>query len=328
MEQLFGIITAEHAWIRETAEGEDGRNTSNIEDEIFSGWAVEILEEENAKQYVKVKTHYGYTGYVNRSELKNITREELIQHQDTERFWRIGISEADLLDQPRVQGLPLELLLKNSMAELLEREVEEGWSLVRSASGRTGYIHTQNLKKRMDNDGYLLAGDSEKKNYFQNWVNPYRSEVQQNARKKEWKNSENEEQCNSDAGEEKLREQLTVSAREFLGTQYRWGGKSSQGIDCSGLVFMSYLDHGILLYRDAQIMTGYPVKEISREQLKKGDLLFFPGHVAMYLGEQRYIHATGYVKTPYVTINSLRKSDPDYRKDLAEKITGYGSIFA
>ena len=59
MEQLFGIITAEHAWIRETAEGEDGRNTSNIEDEIFSGWAVEILEEENAKQYVKVKTHYG-----------------------------------------------------------------------------------------------------------------------------------------------------------------------------------------------------------------------------------------------------------------------------
>lgn len=104
MEKQFGIITAEHAWIRGAAEGEDGRNTSGIEDEIFSGWAVRMLEEENTKQYVKVETHYGYTGYVNRRELKNITRKELVQYQDTERFWRIGISEADLLDQPRVQG--------------------------------------------------------------------------------------------------------------------------------------------------------------------------------------------------------------------------------
>ena len=327
MEQHFGMITAEHAWIREAAEGEDVRNTSGIEDELFSGWAVEILEE-NTKQYVKVETHYGYTGYVDRRELKNITREELVQRQDTERFWRIGISEADLLDQPKVQGLPLELLLKNSIVELLDREVQEGWSQVRAASGRSGYIHTQNLRKRMDSDGYLLAGDTEKKNCFQNWKNPYRSETGRNGEEKDQENRQKEEQWDADAGVEKLRERLTASAREFLGTQYRWGGKSSQGIDCSGLVFMSYLDQGILVYRDAQIMEAYPVKEITEEQIRKGDLIFFPGHVAMYLGEQRYIHATGYVKTPYVTINSLRESDPDYRADLAGKITGYGSIFA
>ena len=301
MEQHFGMITAEHAWIRGAVEGADGRNISGIEDELFSGWAVEILEE-NKKQYVKVETHYGYTGYVDRREMKNITREELVQRQDPERFWRIGISEADLLDRPKVQGLPLELLLKNSIVELLEREVVEGWSRVRAASGRSGYIHTQNLRKRMDSDGYLLTEVEKKKNYFQNWKNPYQSEV--------------------------LRERLTASAREFLGTQYRWGGKSSQGIDCSGLAFMSYLDQGILIYRDAQILDAYPVKEITEDQLQKGDLIFFPGHVAMYLGEHRYIHATGYVKTPYVTINSLQKSDPDYRADLAGKITGYGSIFA
>ena len=55
--------------------------------------------------------------------------------------------------------------------------------------------------------------------------------------------------------------------------------------------------------------------------------MFFPGHVAMYLGDGKYIHATGYVKTPYVTINSLNDTDPDYRKDLAEKITECGSVF-
>ena len=239
-------------------------------------------------------------------DFRRVTRKELEQRQDKERFLRIQTGEADLLDQPKVQGLPLELLLKNSIVELLEREVAEGWSKVRSASGREGYIHTQNLKRRMDHDGYLLT-EEKNTDYFQNWEKPvYHDGL---------------------ADEEVIRERLEDSAREFLGTQYRWGGKSSQGIDCSGLVFMSYLDQGILIYRDADIKEAYPVKRILVEQLKKGDLLFFPGHVAMYLGEGKYIHATGYYQTPYVTINSLKKSDPDYRPDLAENITECGSIF-
>lgn len=121
---------------------------------------------------------------------------------------------------------------------------------------------------------------------------------------------------------------MAESAKRFLGTQYRWGGKSSQGIDCSGLAFMSFLDNGLLIWRDAGIVEGYPIKSISSEALKKGDLIFFPGHVAMYLGEGRYIHSTGFYKTPYVTINSLNEEDEDYREDLAQKITGYGSVFA
>ena len=128
--------------------------------------------------------------------------------------------------------------------------------------------------------------------------------------------------------EEAFREGIVASAREFLGTQYRWGGKSSQGIDCSGLAFMSYLDNGLLIYRDASIEAGYPVKKIPVDALKKGDLIFFPGHVAIYLGEDKYIHSTGYTKTPCVTINSFRKEDPDFRVDLVDKITECGSVFA
>ena len=306
MEKQLGVITAEHTYLRSGMEESDGRNRTGIEDEIFAGWAIRILQENPAKDFVKVETHYGYTGYVDQRDFRRVTRKELEQRQDKERFLRIQTGEADLLDQPKVQGLPLELLLKNSIVELLEREVAEGWSKVRSASGREGYIHTQNLKRRMDHDGYLLT-EEKNADYFQNWEKPvYHDGL---------------------ADEEVLRERLEDSAREFLGTQYRWGGKSSQGIDCSGLVFMSYLDQGILIYRDADIKEAYPVKRISAEQLKKGDLLFFPGHVAMYLGEGKYIHATGYYRTPYVTINSLKKSDPDYRPDLAENITECGSIF-
>ena len=306
MEKQLGVITAEHTYLRSGMEESDGRNRTGIEDEIFAGWAIRILQENPAKDFVKVETHYGYTGYVDQRDFRRVTRKELEQRQDKERFLRIQTGEADLLDQPKVQGLPLELLLKNSIVELLEREVAEGWSKVRSASGQEGYIHTQNLKRRMDHDGYLLT-EEKNADYFQNWEKPvYHDGL---------------------ADEEVLRERLEDSAREFLGTQYRWGGKSSQGIDCSGLVFMSYLDQGILIYRDADIKEAYPVKRISAEQLKKGDLLFFPGHVAMYLGEGKYIHATGYYRTPYVTINSLKKSDPDYRPDLAENITECGSIF-
>ena len=302
MEQDLAVITSEHAWLRGQAEAEDGRNTSGIEDEVFAGWAVRILETGSQKRYVKVETHYGYTGYVERSSLRCVTEEELRRRQDQARFFRVGISEADLLDQPKVQGLPQELLLKNSIVELLVGEVAEGWCKVRTAAGREGFLHTRNLKKRMDSDKYLLIKGEEKKNYFQNRKN--------------------------DKEETALREHLAASAMEYLGTQYRWGGKSSQGIDCSGLVFMSYLDQGILLYRDADIQEGYPVKVIPKEKLKKGDLLFFPGHVAMYLDEGRYIHATGYWKTPYVTINSLNESDPDYRADLAGKLRECGSVFA
>lgn len=307
MEQKFAVVTAGHAYLRETAENEAGINTSSVADEIFSGWAVQILEEQKEKMYVKVETHYGYTGYVKRKELRRISKKELQQRQAKNKFFRIRISEADLLDQPKVQGLPLELLLKNSIVELLESECLEGWSKVQTASGKSGYIHTQNLKKRMDSDNYLLLEEpAQKRHYFQNWKNPF------------WQ---------SEHAEEELRESIAGSAEGFLGSQYRWGGKSSQGIDCSGLAFMSYLDQGILLYRDAQIAEGYPIKEIAREQLKTGDLVFFPGHVAIYLEGGKFIHATGYTVTPYVTINSLNPEDTDYREDLAASITGYGSIF-
>ena len=70
-----------------------------------------------------------------------------------------------------------------------------------------------------------------------------------------------------------------------------------------------------------------PTKVKIRPLLKKGDLIFFPGHVAVHLGNGRYVHSTGYKLTPCVTLNSLNPQDPDYRGDLAEKVTAYGSIF-
>ena len=302
MDELFGIITETSCYLR-SQPGEDSmHNMSGIEDEIFSGWAVRLLPESRQNGWIKVRTHYGYEGYISERHFRPTNKEELSERQDKTRFFRISVRQADLLSEPKVQGLPLELLMKNAFVELLEKDQAEGWSLVRTAAGREGYIHTPYLAPRKEDDGYLLE-EAEDYSYFL------------------------EKFCQAGIDEEAFRENVAKSAGAYMGTQYRWGGKSSQGIDCSGLTFMSYMENGVLIYRDADMVEGYPIRPISRAELKKGDLIFFPGHVAMYLENNRFIHSTGFAKTPCVTINSLNPEDEDYREDLDKKVIACGSVF-
>ncbi|MBP3888959.1 MAG: C40 family peptidase [Cellulosilyticum sp.] len=127
--------------------------------------------------------------------------------------------------------------------------------------------------------------------------------------------------------EEELRARIVEMALSYLGTQYRWGGKSPLGIDCSGLTSMAYLINGIIIYRDAKIIEGFPVHTIDFKDKKPGDLFYYPGHVAMYIGDDRYIHATARKGSDGVVINSLNPADPDYREDLPKMMYATGSIF-
>jgi len=125
--------------------------------------------------------------------------------------------------------------------------------------------------------------------------------------------------------EENLRENLAKAALSYIGTQYRWGGKSPLGIDCSGLCSMAYMLNGILIYRDAKIKEGFPIKEITFDKLKKGDLIFFPGHVAMYLENGNYVHSS--TSNDVVKINSFNKNSEDYNEYLEKCTKQFGSVF-
>lgn len=124
-----------------------------------------------------------------------------------------------------------------------------------------------------------------------------------------------------------LRQALVDAAMLYQGTHYRWGGKSPLGIDCSGLCSMAYMLCGIIIYRDADIREGFPLRPISIEQMLPGDLIFFPGHVAMYIGDGRYCHSTARSGSNGFAINSLDPSAPDYREDLHKTITAIASYF-
>jgi beta-lactamase class A len=124
--------------------------------------------------------------------------------------------------------------------------------------------------------------------------------------------------------EEKLRQRIVKTSLDYLDTQYRWGGKSHFGIDCSGLVSMAYMMNGYYIPRDGDQQQEY-LKPIKREDAKPGDLFFFPGHVAVCISEGRYVHATG--REGYTLINSFNKGSEDYREDLDRIYTGTGTIF-
>jgi gamma-D-glutamyl-L-lysine dipeptidyl-peptidase len=124
-----------------------------------------------------------------------------------------------------------------------------------------------------------------------------------------------------------LRKKLVESALAYLGVQYRWGGKTPQGIDCSGLCSMAYLLNGIVIYRDADIRDGFCMRKISMESIKEGDLVFFRGHVAMHIGENRIVHSTAKNGSDGVVLNSLNPEDADFRPDLPPIIRFAGTVF-
>ncbi len=124
---------------------------------------------------------------------------------------------------------------------------------------------------------------------------------------------------------ESFRNNVVKTAFEYMTAQYKWGGKSPLGIDCSGLTSISYMLNGVIIYRDAKIVEGFPVKEIPFEKLEIGDLIYFPGHVAMYIGNDEYIHSSA--SNDGVYINSFDTNSKLYREDLATTIKACGSIF-
>lgn len=93
---------------------------------------------------------------------------------------------------------------------------------------------------------------------------------------------------------------LASAAALYLGCPYLWGGRSWLGIDCSGLVQAAFRDLGLTVPRDTSVQQdaiGDLVPVQDNTGLRRGDLLYLPGHVMIFEGGGTVIHADGATMT-------------------------------
>lgn len=155
------------------------------------------------------------------------------------------------------------------------------WTKVMLPSGKTGYVPSKELKAH---EGFMSIAMGE---------------------------------GNSESISTEVTETIIAEAEKLVGVPYIWGGMSSKGVDCSGLVRICHIMNGILLPRNAsqQIKCG---DRVELDELQRGDLVYFGTqatddkpmrvtHVGIYLGNGRIIHSSHRVR-----INSIIPGEKDY----------------
>ena len=267
----------------------------------------------------EVDTFYGYHGYAFASELYFCGEKELQGYLSAELV--LAGRATDVLTLPKVQGVRLAELERGAVLRRLpdpEAEAHTGWAKVGLVDGRSGYVRDVALEPVRFSMTAIFTQEAG------------RTFDEALAKAEGCKPEELVPRAIDrwfGGSEEAFRNALAEQAKKYLGTEYRWGGKSGRGIDCSGLVSSAYMQCGVLIYRDAKLVEGWPMHKIPLEQAKRGDALYFPGHIALYLGEGRYIHSTGAARSGGVVLNSLDPADPLYREDLVKSLYAVGSLF-
>jgi cell wall-associated NlpC family hydrolase len=123
--------------------------------------------------------------------------------------------------------------------------------------------------------------------------------------------------CGSKKPTSGLGMEVARTAHKYIGTPYKYGGRSPAGFDCSGLVWYIYKQYGINL-PNASYKQAFAGVKVNRNEMVPGDLVFFQTkgqvhHVGLYVGGNKMIHAPGAGKK--VVKTSLK--DKYYRSHYA-----------
>jgi lipoprotein Spr len=106
----------------------------------------------------------------------------------------------------------------------------------------------------------------------------------------------NKQNYNKNIQNDVFSDNLVKEAESWIGTPYKYGGESRNGVDCSGFVLQVYTALGVRIPRTSNQQYDY-VKKIDFDDKKTGDLIFFSknskiNHVGIYLGSGEMIHAS------------------------------------
>ena len=103
------------------------------------------------------------------------------------------------------------------------------------------------------------------------------------------------------------------NVEKFLNVKYKWGGKHFSGIDCSALIQLFFNFNNKYCPRDSIDQIKYFKKKVALKNIKKNDLIFWKGHVALAISKKKLIHAYGPFKKVVImpidkTINRIEKT--------------------
>ena len=276
---------------------------SALETQELMGTVVEILGEDS--YWRDIMSPQPYRAWVTDKVLVEMTDRQLEEYKKAPKVMFAALY-GHLYMTPNVKSATICDLVGGDLMRPTGNRKGKTWTEVMLPSGRTGWVLSDNIRRH---DGFVSIAKGE---------------------------------GNSHSISDQKMENILTEAHKLLGVPYIWGGMCSRGVDCSGLVRISYIMNDILLPRNAsqQIHCGDKVamavdtrfweererntdafaeemkKRISN--LRRGDLVFFgfPAtkekpqritHVGIYIGENHIIHASHLVR-----INSLLPTDPDY----------------
>ena len=112
--------------------------------------------------------------------------------------------------------------------------------------------------------------------------------------------------------------------KRFINVKYKWGGKHFSGIDCSGLIQIFFNFNNKFCPRDTKDQIKFFKKKIKLVNIKKNDLIFWKGHVALVISKNKLIHGYGPLKK--VIVMPIKNTIDRIYKTTNLKVTGIRRI--
>ncbi|MBO1038362.1 C40 family peptidase [Brucella pituitosa] len=232
---------------------------------------------------------------------------------------QVSASVVDLRSEPRPDSGPQTQIIFGDMVRVFEEQ--DGWSWVQAErDGYTGYVSSASLEKPTADATHMVIVPRTFIYPGSDLRFPHTKALSLGSRVRIVGSAETRgtQYALLENGEALIAGHLApldqhaadyvAVAETLLHTPYLWGGTSGFGIDCSGIVQLSMWVSGRKVLRDSDMQQntlGEIVEpDADYSNLKRGDLVFWKGHVAICASPDMLIHASGHTMT--VTLEPLR----------------------